>query len=296
MKKFLILIILLLSPMFALAEDRTARALVSATEKVSISSEISARVEKINFLLGDAFKKGDVLISFDCELYKAQNEVIKANYETAKIQLENDKKLLEMRSIGKLQYQLSVSAMNKAKAELKISTLNVKRCKVIAPYDGKVMDVYTSIFSTIQERQNLMDIVGDGLLEAEIIVPSAWLKWLKTDHNVEIQIDETGDTLKAKIISFGDMVKSILHTINKKRFVVEMPMPIAKIQSAITDLLPFPPILTKDQCEILSEADNVVSNNHLTLKDLDINPADIEEAMKKWLWRYKDGGQFAKVQ
>ena len=92
------------------------------------------------------------------------------------------------------------------------------------------------------------------------------------------------------------MVKSILKTINKKRFVFEMPMPIAKIQSAITDLLPIPPILTKDQCEILSEADNVVSNNHLTLKDLDINPTDIEEAMKEWLWRYKEGGQFAKAQ
>jgi len=99
-----------------------------------------------------------------------------------------------------------------------------------------------------------------------------------------------------KVISFGDMVKLILKTINKKRFVVQMPMPIAKVQSAIMDLLPFPPILTKDQCEILSESDNVVSNNHLTLKDLDINPTDIEEAMKKWLWRYKDGGQFAKVQ
>ena len=98
-----------------------------------------------------------------------------------------------------------------------------------------------------------------------------------------------------KVISFGDMVKSILKTINKKRFVVEMPMPIAKFQSAITDLLPFPPILTKDQCEILSEADNIVSNNHLTLKDLDINPIDVEEAMKKWLVRFRDGGQFAKV-
>ena len=209
MKKVLITIIIFLSPMFALAEDRMARALVSATEKVSISSEISARVEKINFLLGDAFKKGDILISFDCELYKAQNEVIKANYETAKI-------LLEMRSIGKLQYQLSVSAMNKAKAELKISTLNVKRCKVIAPYDGKVMDVYTSIFSTIQERQVLMDIVGDGLLEAEIIVPSTWLKWLKTGHNVEIQIDETGDNLKAKIISLGAAVDAVSQTIKLK--------------------------------------------------------------------------------
>ena len=73
-------------------------------------------------------------------------------------------------------------------------------------------------------------------------------------------------------------------------------MPLAKFQSSILSLLPFDPILTKDQCEILSEADNVVSNNYLTLKDLDINPGDVEEAMKKWLWRYKDGGQFAKVQ
>ena len=56
-----------------------------------------------------------------------------------------------------------------------------------------------------------------------------------------------------------------------------------------------PPILTKDQCEILSEADNIVSDKNLSLKDLDINPSDVEEAMKKWLWRYKDGGQFAKA-
>ena len=83
---------------------------------------------------------------------------------------------------------------------------------------------------------------------------------------------------------------------NKKRFVFEMPMSIAKIQSSITDLLPLPPVLTKDQCEILSEADNVVSNNYLTIQDLEISPSDVEDAMKKWLWRYRDGGQFAKVQ
>ena len=90
------------------------------------------------------------------------------------------------------------------------------------------------------------------------------------------------------------MVKSILNTINKKRLVTQMPMPIAKLQSTITDLLPFPPILTRDQCEILSESDNIVSNDQLTLQDLGINPADVEEEMKKWLWRYKEGGQFAK--
>ena len=218
MKKLTIIIALFIYNLnISLAsETREARALVSATEKVLISSEISARVENINFLLGDAFKKGDVLISFDCKLYKAQREVIKANYNSAKIQLENDKQLLEMRSIGKLQYELSESSLTKAEAELNIANFNVERCKIIAPYDGKVMDVYTTIFTSIEQRQPLMDIVGDGLLEAEIVVPSNWLQWLKKNHEVKITIDETGETLDAKVISLGAAVDAVSQTIELK--------------------------------------------------------------------------------
>jgi NADH dehydrogenase len=98
-----------------------------------------------------------------------------------------------------------------------------------------------------------------------------------------------------KILSLGDMVKLILKIIGKKRLVVEMPMALAKIQSALLSLLPIPPILTKDQCLILSEKDNVVSGNHLTFKDLNIKPVDVETEMEKWLWRYRSGGEFAKV-
>ena len=122
-------------------------------------------------------------------------------------------------------------------------------------------------------------------------VTNAIMQSIESKNN-EGKIYEIGGP---KIISFGDMVKSIMKTLNKKRFVFEMPMPIAKVQSSILGLLPIPPILTKDQCEILSEADNVVSKNHLTLDDLNIKPSDVEEAMKKWLWRFKAGGEFAKV-
>ena len=96
-------------------------------------------------------------------------------------------------------------------------------------------------------------------------------------------------------MSFGDVVKLILKIIGKKRLVLEMPMTLAKVQSTILGLLPIPPILTKDQCLILSEKDNVVSGNHLTLQDLNIKPTDVENEMKKWLWRYRSGGEFAKI-
>ena len=45
----------------------------------------------------------------------------------------------------------------------------------------------------------------------------------------------------------------------------------------------------------LSEADNVVSNNFLKISDLGIKPKDVEQEMEKWLFRYRDGGQFAKA-
>ena len=159
MKK-LVFVILLLLVNFAQADThdvsntveediKEARTLVTATEKVSISSEIAARVEKINFLMGDAFNKGDILISFDCKLYNAQLEVIKADHKSAQVQLKNDKELLDMRSIGELQYQLSESALKKAEAELTIAKLNVERCNIVAPYNGRVMDVYTNVFTSI---------------------------------------------------------------------------------------------------------------------------------------------------
>jgi NADH dehydrogenase len=72
-----------------------------------------------------------------------------------------------------------------------------------------------------------------------------------------------------------------------------MPMPLAKVQAALFSLMP-KPLLTKDQCEILNEADNIVSNNHLTLKDLKIEPNDVQQAMPKWLWRFRSGGEFSK--
>ena len=122
-------------------------------------------------------------------------------------------------------------------------------------------------------------------------VARAIVKAIEIKKN-EGQIYEIGGE---KIISFGDMVKLILKIVGKKRLVVEMPMTLAKMQSALLNLLPIPPILTKDQCLILSEKDNVVSGSHLALKDLNIKPAEVETEMEKWLWRYRSGGEFAEV-
>ena len=162
------------------------------------------------------------------------------------------------------------------------------------PYMYIIDDNFTNLFSKLSILP-IIPVVGINYKFQPILVSDvadAIVKAIETKDN-HGKIYEIGGP---QVISFGDMVNSIMKTLNKIRFVVEMPMALAKIQSSVMSLLPINPILTRDQSEILSEADNVVSNNHLTLQDLNVKPSDIEEAMKKWLWRYRDGGQFAKVQ
>ena len=249
--------------------------------------------------LKEAIENSDVVINLIGILYETRKQKF-YNIHTnipdavAKICAESDvKKFIHVSAIGANENSKSLYQKSKYQGEIKALN-NFKNTVILRPsVVCGTEDNFTNLFSKLSILP-VIPVVGINYKFQPILVDDvadAIVKAIEFKGN-EGKIYEIGGP---KIISFGDMVKSILKTINKKRFVAPMPMPIAKIQSTITDLLPFPPILTKDQCEILSEADNVVSNNHLTLKDLDIEPSDVEEEMKKWLWRYKDGGQFAKA-
>ncbi len=249
--------------------------------------------------LKEAIKNSDIVINLIGILYETRKQKfynIHSNIPeaVAKICAESDvKKFIHVSAIGASENSKSLYQKSKHQGEVKALN-NFKNTIIIRPsVVCGTEDNFTNLFSKLSILP-VIPVVGINYKFQPILVTDvadAIVKALETKEN-DGKIYEIGGP---KVISFGDMVKSILKTINKKRFVVPMPMTIAKIQSTITDLLPIPPILTKDQCEILSEADNVVSSNNLTLKDLDINPSDVEEEMKKWLWRYKDGGQFAKA-
>ena len=249
--------------------------------------------------LKEAIKNSDIVINLIGILYETKKQKfynIHSNIPEviSKICSEVDvKKFIHVSAIGANENSKSLYQKSKKLGEDKALD-NFKRTVIIRPsVVCGTEDNFTNLFSKLSILP-VIPIVGINYKFQPILVTDvadAIVKAILAKDNDQ-KIYEIGGP---KVISFGDMVKSILKTINKKRFVVPMPMPIAKLQSTITDLLPIPPILTKDQCEILSEADNIVSNNHFTLKDLDINPSNVEEEMKKWLWRFRDGGQFAKA-
>ena len=202
------------------------------------------------------------------------------------------KKFIHISAIGANANSKSIYQKSKFEGEQKALN-NFKNTVIVRPsVVCGTEDNFTNLFAKLS-MSPVIPVVKKSYNFQPILVndvATAIIKAIEVKKN-EGKIYEIGGP---KVISFGDMVKSILNTIKKKRFVIDLPMPLAKIQATLFSIMP-KPLLTKDQCQILNEADNVVSNNHLTLKDLNIKPDDVEQAMSKWLWRFRDGGEFAKI-
>ena len=261
-------------------------------------------IEFIDFSLNDlskireAIKNSDIVINLIGILFEnSKQKFLNLHSDlpgiVAKYCSESEvKKFIHVSAIGANADSKSLYQQSKFEGEQKALN-NFKNTIIIRPsvVCGNE-DNFTNLFAKLSMAP-LIPVVKTSYNFQPILVndvATAIVKAIEIKKN-EGKIYEIGGP---KVINFGNMVKSILNTIGKKRFIVDLPMPLAKIQATLFSIMP-KPLLTKDQCEILNEADNVVSNNHLTLKDLNIKPADVEQAMAKWLWRFRDGGEFAKI-
>ena len=211
-----VLTILFFLSLPAYSQDKESRALVVASQEAILSSELAARIENIAVKEMQRFNKGDLLIQFDCSLYEAQKDVVSANSNSALIKLKSDEQMLQMRSIGKYELELSISEYEKAKSELRIAELNVERCQIKAPFDGAVEEVIVNTYETIQPQVELMKIIQTDILELEMVVSSEWVSWLKIGHPIKVYIDEIQKEFNASISGIGANVDAVSQTIQLK--------------------------------------------------------------------------------
>ena len=102
----------------------------------------------------------------------------------------------------------------------------------------------------------------------------------------------TIECIGPEVISLKDILKRLLKIINKKRFLIHMPLIFAKLSASIFQLLP-KPLLTIDQLNLLKH-DNLPSGKYKTNFDLGIpSILKFEEEVEKYAYMWKESGQFS---
>ena len=95
-----------------------------------------------------------------------------------------------------------------------------------------------------------------------------------------------------EIMTLKEILESLLNLINKKRFLIPLPLPIAQISARLFELMP-KPLLTMDQLKLLSY-DNIPSGKYKTNADIGIpSIRHFNQEVKKYCYMWRVGGQFS---
>ena len=106
----------------------------------------------------------------------------------------------------------------------------------------------------------------------------------------------TGETIECigpEVFTFKELLLKILKSINKKRLLFSLPLPLAKINARLFQLMP-KPLMTLDQLKLL-KYDNITSKNYKTNFDLKMEAnKKFDEEISRYSYNWTSGGQFSK--
>lgn len=182
------------------------RAQVMAKRYTTLSAELGAVITKIHKPDGSRFTEGEVLISLDCEVQKAQREKAQAEFFAAKQSYIANQKLAELDATGMIEVEIAKGNFERAEAELKTLEAQIAKCEIKAPFAGVVTDQRVRERQYVQPGQALLEVVDDSAFEVEFLAPSVWLSRLKEGSRLTVRVDEVNQSYPATVSRLSNKV------------------------------------------------------------------------------------------
>ena len=204
---------------------------------------------------------------------------------------KNIKKLIHISSGG---IEASSATSSYAKSKLdgeKIILKNLKNKSIILR-PGIIVgidDKFFNLFGTLSQFLPALPIIGNPSMQP-VYVGDVVKSIVAVVEKEEIE-NNIYEIFGKDQYTFKQLMQLLLKEIRKKRLLLNIPFPVAKILARFTELLP-KPLLTRDSVELLRYR-NCPTGKYPGLKELNIKPTSIESVLPQIVWRYRQGGQFS---
>ena len=174
----------------AFAYEHPVKVVLFPFREAVLVAQVDGTIQKHFFRVGQPFKSGECLLTFDDTPYKIELQRVTARSEEIQVQLKlaqetylSQKQLFEQDFQSKLELQRREAEFNALKARFKSSQadcaearLRVGYCRRNAPFDGKVEQVMCREHETVRAGQPLVRIIYDKKLLAVMNIPLSELK------------------------------------------------------------------------------------------------------------------------
>ncbi|MEM8993771.1 MAG: efflux RND transporter periplasmic adaptor subunit, partial [Acidobacteriota bacterium] len=160
-----------------------------AARRANLAAEVSGTVERLPIDEGDAVRAGDVLAAIDTRALAARLAEARAVDRQRQLQFERAEKLLEKRSITRVQFLDAVTNRDVAAAQLATAELELDRATVRAPWSGTVATTRVEEGDYVVPGQAMIELVDVSRLEAVAPAPAGDVPYLKVGAAAAVRVD-----------------------------------------------------------------------------------------------------------
>ena len=175
-------------------------AVLTPDRSVVISSSHAGQIQEIPFSNGERFKKGDVLVKYDCRELEAEKRIKGIEEQLAAVEKEGSERLYKLDLISEFERESAEVQQEKIQLQIKALEARLDNCTIRADFDGIVTDKLANAGEFTRTDRVLMEVVSLENLHAQILVPSVWLRWINVGAPVSIEVEETTKSYDAEII------------------------------------------------------------------------------------------------
>lgn len=156
-------------------------------------------------------------------------------------------------------------------------------------------DTFFNRFAAMARLLPALPLIGGGLTRFQPVFAGDVATAIADAVEGKAKPGTTYELGGPEVLTFKQLMRFTLDTIERKRALVPLPFPIAGLMASVLQFAPGAP-LTPDQVEML-RTDNVVSEEakreRRTLEAFGVVPDSIAAIVPTYLWRFRKTGQFS---
>ena len=178
-----------------------------ANEKIMLQPEFEGKVVTIHFKEGQKVNKGDLLVTLDDSIYKAE-----LNQADARLKLSqaNKKRINALRKKGLSNEQeedqaVSELGVNRASRELARTRLN--KMAIHAPFEGTIGLRSISEGDYLSSGHDIVTLINNNPIKLEFRIPEVYLSEASIGQTVDVRVDAfRGETFTGEVYAIAPEV------------------------------------------------------------------------------------------
>jgi len=175
-------------------------------EEVQLYSEVSGRIQSINFKEGQVVQKGALLLQVDTDVLKAQRQQQNVELDLAQKDEARKKSLLAGKGITLEEYERSASTLAAVKAQIDLINVQISKASIRAPFTGRIGLRHVSEGAFITSATLITTLVQENPIKVEFAVSERYATAVVAGQTIEFSPEKSQKSYTAKVYAFEPMI------------------------------------------------------------------------------------------